>query len=442
MRFNFFLPALLFCLPGMLLAQNNWSLEECINYAHANNLTVKRTQLQAEIAKNDYFQSKMNALPDVNAGMSRSYAFGRQVNQFTNEFQQNNTINDNYGVEANLNIFNGLQNYNAIKQNEFAVLASLQNVERQKVQIAFDIAADYLNILFAEELLEINKSQREVTQMQVDRTGKLVEAGSLAKGDLLEIEAQLASEDLNVTNAQNNLNLAYLNLTQLLDLDSTGGFAVFIPDSVEPDLITPLVPATQVYAEALEYLPHVKRAEYELKSYEYNLARQKGRRSPQIYARGGWGTGFSSYFRDSLDISYGDQLDGNSNTTVNLGISIPIFNKWQVNNAISNARIGVVDAELNLELVKQELYKNIQQAHNDALSARAKYESAIQAVTSYSESFNYTEQKFNVGIVNSVEYNVAKNNYIRAESEMLQAKYEYLFAVKILDFYRGIPLSL
>jgi outer membrane protein len=421
-----------------------WSLEDCINYAHANNLQVKRAELQAGIAENNYFQSKMNVLPDLNAGMSRTYAFGRQVNQFTNEFLQNNTVNDNLGIEANLNIFNGFQTYNGIKRNEFAVLASLQNVEREKIEITFNIATDYLNILFSEELLGVAKSQLEVTSQQVDRTSKLVQAGSLAKGDLLEIEAQRASESLNLTNAQNNVNLAYLNLTQLLDLDSTGGFSIVMPDTVQINPDAPVISAVKVYSEASTSLPHVKSAEFNLQSNAYNLAVQKGRRSPQLYARTAWGTGYSSEFRDTLGVTfgYGRQFDGNMNTSVSVGLRVPIFNNWNTNNAISNAKINVFDAEYSLDLVKQQLYKNIQQAHNDAVSARDKYQSAIHAVESYRESFHYTEQKFNVGIVNSVEYNIAKNNFIKAESEMLQAKYEYIFAIKILDFYRGIPLSL
>ncbi len=419
-----------------------WTLEDCINHAHANNLQIKRTELQSEIADNNYLQSKLNIAPDLNAGATRTYNFGRQIDPYTNDFIQSNTINDNFGVSANLDVFNGLQTFNNIKKNEYVMLASIQNVEKEKVEITLNIASDYLNILFAEELLQINKNQMEITSLQVDRTGKLVDAGSSAKGDLLEIQAQLASEKLNVTNSQNNLNLAYLNLTQLLDLDSVQGFAVIMPDTVEPDL-TKIVPsAGEVYNDAITYLPHIKSAEYELRSYERDLAIQKGRRSPRLYLTGSWGTGLSSYAKDSLGFSYADQFDGNSNSTLLLGISIPIFNNWYVNNSISNAKVRVYDAEYSLDQVKQQLYKSIQQAHNEAISASEKFNSAIEAVNSYRESFHYTEQKYNVGIVNSVEYNIAKNNFIKAESDLLQAKYQYIFAVKILDFYRGIPITL
>ncbi len=442
MKINYLLLILFLIFQLAGYSQTIWTLEDCINYAHANNLQIKRTELQSEIADNNYFQSKLNIAPDLNAGASRTYNFGRQIDPFTNDFIQSNTLNDNFGVSANLNLFNGLQTFNNIKKNEYIMLASIQNVEKEKIEITLNIASAYLNILFAEELLQINMNQMKVTELQVDRTTKLVDAGSSAKGDLMEIQAQLASEKLNVTNAQNNLNLAYLNLTQLLDLDSVSGFEIILPDTVEPDLTSPIATAGEVYNDALTYLPHIKGAEYELMSYERDLAIQKGRRSPQLYVNGTWGTGFSSYFKDTLGISYSDQLDGNANSTLLLGISVPIFNNWYVNNAISNAKVRVYDAEYSFDQVKQQLYKNIQQSHNDALSASEKYNSSIEAVNSYRESFHYTEQKYNVGIVNSVEYNIAKNNYIKAESDLLQAKYEYIFAVKILDFYRGIPITL
>jgi outer membrane protein len=438
--------SILFLLLGVFSfqahAQTSWSLEDCINYAHANNLQIKRTQLQADMADNNYFQSKMYVLPDLNASANRSYNYGRQIDRTTNTFVNSNQVGDNFGINSSLNLFNGLQTYNNIKRAQFAMLASLQNVEKEKIDITFEIASAYLNILFKKELLEASKSQMDVTQLQVDRTRKLVDAGSSARGDLLEIQAQLASERLNVTNNQNDLNLAYLNLTQLLDLKTTEDFMIVFPDTIQPDLISPIVSPEQVYTEALTYLPHIKSSEYELESYRRYLAIQQGRRSPQFYLSGRWNTLYSSYAKDSLGFSYADQMDLNNNKSFTIGISVPIFNNWQVNNSISNAKIQVYDAEFSLNQVKQQLYKNIQQAYNDATSAREKFNSAIEAVNSYRESFHYTEQKFNVGIVNSVEYNIAKNNFIRAESELLQAKYEYIFGLKILDFYRGIPITL
>ena len=318
------------------------------------------------------------------------------------------------------------------------------NMERQKVELTLNIATAYLDILFKEELLEVNKNQMEVTSLQAERTKKLVEAGSSAKGDYLEMQSQLASEKLNVTNAKNDLNVSYLNLTQLLDLDSTEGFEIVVPDTINANINLDLTPAADIYQEALTNLPYIKQAEYNLKSTEYNLAVQQGRRSPQVYFSTSWGTGYSSTLTDNTGnfVPYSDQINGNKNTNVSIGVSIPIFNRGEINNSISNAKIQVYDAKYSLDQTKQQLYKEIQQAHNDAVAARDRFYSATEAVNSYKESFHYTEQKYNVGMVNSVEYSIAKNNYIKAESELLRAKYQYIFSAKILDFYRGKSLSL
>ncbi|HBH50109.1 MAG TPA: hypothetical protein DDX98_15800 [Bacteroidales bacterium] len=425
-------------------AQKEWSLSECIEYAHANNLRVKSAEYQADIANNDLFQAKMNILPDVNAGASRYYNFGHTVDMQTNSFSDNDFLSDSYEIGASVFLFTGLRNYNNIKANEYLALSRLQDVEREKVEITFEIATAYLRILFNRELLEIARSQRDVTNLQVERTDKLVEAGSAARGDLLEIIAQRAAEDLNVTNAQNDLNLAYLNLTQLLDLDSVAGFEVFVPDTVDPDFAAPIIDVPTVFYDGLGFLPHVKSAEYTLLASEKNLAIQKGRLSPTLSLSSNWGTGYSENVRD-LDgeiISYSEQFRNLDYQNLFITLRVPIFNKWSVKNDISNAKITVLDAENTLDLTKQQLYKEIQQAYNDAVSAKEKYKSANEAVISYAEAFGYTEQKFNVGIVNSVEYNIAKNNFIKAESDLLQAKYEYVFALKILDFYRGIPMTL
>jgi outer membrane protein len=427
-------------------SQKPWNLSDCIDYAYANNIQIKRTQLQADVARTNLLQSRTNILPDLNGNFNRRYSYGFAVDPFTNTSLPNNSTIDNYSITSQMSLFNGLQNYNNIKANHFATLAALQNVEKEKIEITFSISSAYLAILFQQELVQVSESQKEVTRLQVTRTQKLVDAGSVAQGDLLEIQAQLANENLNVTNAQNDLKLSILNLGQLLDLDSVSGFQIVTPDTIDPETMNVLPSVTDVYADALAYFPHIKSAEYQLKSDESLLAMQKGKVSPMIYLSGNIYTGYTDPVYDingnTFDYSYRDQLNDKFAQSINIGINIPIFNRLEVRNGISTARIRVEDSKFVLDQVKQQLYKNIQQAHNDAVSAFDKYISAKEAVNSYKESFHYTEQKFNVGIVNSVEYSISKNNYIKAESDLLKAKYEYLFAVKILDFYRGTPITL
>jgi len=439
MKIKLFLLAALILISFQGHAQKKWTLTDCIDYAHANNLQIKRQLLQAEISKNDYFQSKMNILPSVNAGFERNVTLGDILVDTT---IYKNATQDNAWANAKVNLFAGLQNYNRIRMSEYSMLSKIQDVEKEKIEITLNIATAYLDILFKKELLQVNASQMDISSQQVERTKKLVDAGSVAKGDLLEIQAQLASEKYNVTKARNDLKLSYLNLTQILDLDSVAGFEIDFQDTVSINVLSEILPEMEVYYSALDYLPHIKSAEYQLESFQKASAIQKGKLSPTIYANSSIGTYYNSNYDKQFNQAYSDQFDMHLNKTVGVGISIPIFNKWEVMNGISNSKIQVSDAELQLAQLKQQLFKEIQQAHNDAISARDKYNSAIEAVSSYTESFKYTEQKYNVGIVNSVEYNIAKNSFIKSQSDLLQAKYQYIFAVKILDFYKGVPISL
>lgn len=436
--------SVLFLSGQTVFSQKQWSLTECIDYAHANNLSVKQAQYQASIASNDLFQSKLNLLPDLNANAGRTYSYGHILDRNTNEFGNSSNFSDNYSLNTSVRLFSGLTNYNSIKLNEYNTLSKMQEVEKEKIELTLDIASAYLQILFSRELLDVAISQRDIAQLQVERTSKLVEAGSVARGDLLEIKAQLAAEEYNVTSKENEKEIAYLNLTQLLDLKSIEGFDVVIPASIDSNLSIPVTDVSIVYSEALLFLPHIKSAEYLVEANEKYYLVQKGRLSPSLLASGSWTTGYSTSNVDpgGIRYPYNEQLDNFSGKSLTFGLQVPIFNKWEVKNAISNARIGVMSAENTLNLTKQQLYKEIQQSYIDAVSSSDKYKSAYEAVESYREAFAYTEQKFNVGIVNSVDYNIAKNNYIKAQSELLKAKYEYVFAVKILDFYRGIPITL
>ncbi|MBN2212663.1 MAG: TolC family protein [Bacteroidales bacterium] len=450
--------------------QKVWTLEECIGYAHQNNLQIKRQELTARISNNNFNQSKFNILPNLNAGVSRNMNFGRSVDPFTNEFITENTNADNYYAQSGLNLFNGLQTYNTIQSYKYQFLKNSEDVIKAKNDITLQIALAYLQILFNKELVEIALSQYEVTLLQIEKTKKLVDVGNIAVGELYKMEAQAASENLNVTNARNNLKLAFLDLTQLLDLDSAEGFDIVTPVGLEINLNDKLEDVNTIYQAAVKFLPQIKSAEYQLKGYEKYLAIQQGRRSPQISMRGTYYTGYSDA-RSKLDVNsvydqtigylrgdlnqpvtapsygiteypYNEQIKDNAYKSLSLSISIPVFNNRQVETGISNAKISVMDSKLELDQAKQVLYKEIQQAHADAVAALEKFKSGVEAVKSNEEAFNYTQQKFDVGLINYVDYNISKNELLKANSELLQAKYEYIFKIKILDFYMGKSIVL
>lgn len=466
MKNIFILTLVLFIItPNLIISQQTWTLEDCINYAHQNNIQIKRQELAADVAKNNYSRSKFEVLPDLNAGYSRDWNYGRYVDPFTNDFITQNTISDDYYAQSNLNLFNGFQTYNSIQAAKYRFLSNKEEVEKVKNDITLQIAMSYLQILFSKELLEIARNQYDVTLLQVEKTKKMVDVGNMARGELYRMEALAASEKLNITNANNNLKLSYLDLTQLLDLDSAEGFEIVQPVNLDILTAETLSDVNTIYQQALENLPQIKSSEFMLKNSEKNLAVQRGKRSLHLSLQGTYYTGYSNA-RDQIDINapydefvgyvhgdenqevtkpsfrtmkypYLDQLSDNTYKSLSFSLGIPIFNKRLVENQISNAKISVLDAKYELELSKQILYKEIQQAHTDAIAALDKYKASYEAVKANEEAFKYTQQKFDVGLVNSVDYNIAKTDLLKTRSELAQAKFEYIFKIKILDFYAG-----
>ena len=425
--------------------QKKWSLEDCINYALENNIQIKRQVLQAEIAEQNNMQSKYELLPNLNAGLDHTFSSGRSLNTETYNWEDRKNQDGRMGMSSDLVIFNGFKNYNNIEKTKYDLMSTLSNVDKVKNDISLQIATSYLQILFDEELLEIAKSQLEVTQLHVSKMEKMVEVGNRAKGDLLDIIAQSATEKLQVTNANNQLKLSILNLTQLLDLDSVGDFSIAIPANLNIEEYN--LPTLDVlFNNALTNFPQIKSSEYYVKSNEKSLAIAKADRYPSLNLNSLYYTRYNKLATDpvtsSADYSYSNQIGDNQYRSLTLSLSVPIFNRRQVYRNVSNAKISLHDSKYRLNQTKQVLYKEIQQAYADAVAALEKYYSAREAVVSNEEAFKYTEQKFNVGLLSSIEFNEAKNNLTRAKSELTQAKYEYIFKSKILDFYKGEAISL
>lgn len=430
-----------------------WTLLDCVSYAYENNIMIKQQGLNTNFNENTLKQSRINQAPNVNASVSHSYTQGRSLNEATYLYTTQDQNASSFNINSSVTLFSGLQQRNTIKQNEYTLLAGLQDVEKLKNDISVNIALSYLQILLNKELLEITNSQIEVTYQQIIRTEKLVEAGSLPEGNLLEINAQAAREEMQVISGQNQLDISYLTLTQILDLDSAGGFDIEVPDLssiINEDYI--ISPVDVVYRDALNIMPEIKGAEFRLKSSEQELKIAKGARSPSFSLNGSWGTVYSDA-RSRLVFDPGtgnisqefypfwDQLNDSRNWGINLGMYIPVFNGWMINTGISNARLNIVNFQYELKNTRNLLYKEIQQAHADASAALKKFRASETAVASMKEAFRYTEHKFNVGLLNSVDYSTSKNQLTQAQSELLQAKYEYVFYINVLEFYRGKPIE-
>jgi len=433
--------------------EKKWSLEDCIQYAIDNNIQIKQQKLNTRLNENALKQSKLNRLPNFNAGTNYSFSTGRVLDMTTYRFTNNsvNYVGTNAGT--NMNLFSGFKTKNTIKQNKYRLMASMAELDRVKNDISMNIALAYLQILLDKELLEVARQQVAITRLQIDRTRKLVNAGSVPLGNLLEIQAQAASEEMQEINASNALDLAYLNLTQILDLDSVTGFDIIIPEIEDPDSNYIIPEISEVFSDAMNMMPQIKSAGYQLKSSELALRIAKSSRSPRLNLSGSFNTSFSDNRQKVLRVDpvegiiYGNypfwnQMDDNRYWGIGLGMSIPIFNNWQVERSVKDAKINIENAQLQLQNEKNRLYKEIQQAYADARAALKKYLVTRKTVSSMEESFRYTSEKFDVGLVTSVDYNMAKNQLTNARSDMLRAKYEFVFKVNVLNFYRGKPFNL
>jgi outer membrane protein len=293
-------------------------------------------------------------------------------------------------------------------------------------------------------MVTVSEEVLKITQLQIDRTGKLVDAGSLAKGSLLEIEAQFAREELDVVNAQNRVQLAYLNLYQFLELPSTESFKIEKPMLPEIGANMTMLNTMDVFKNAVEIRPAVKSAEFKLESARKQLLIAKGNLLPTLSLGGNYYNFYNNKYTDFLKnkIVFKDQLKSNERYGFGLTLNIPIFNRYQAQTQVKNSQIQLENTELQLQSTKNLLRKDIEQAYTNALAAFKRYVANQKAVVSSKEAFRYTEEKFNVGMINSVEYNQTKNNLTKAQSDLLQAKYEYIFRTKILDFYNGQAIEL
>jgi len=445
----------------------SWSLQQCIDYAWEHNISIKQSEISQDIAKNNVTQSKGNLLPTVTGLVSQTYNYGLTVNPFTNTFANGEVTADDFALTGSFTVFGGLQNQNTIRQNEATYKASAYDLQSNKNNIALNIAQAYLQILLNMELLEEAKGQQEVSMQEVEHTEKLVDAGSLAKSNLLDIQSQEANDEVNTVTAQNQLDISTLALVQLLDLDSAQNFRIIRPEIAIPE--NPSIDNPDiVYSTALTNQPDIHSAQLKWESSERTKAINQGGLYPRLSVTGSVGTGYSTAnvttvptidtIRGSLNgfpisipfpseaeggiIPFSQQFRSNRNESFGFRLTIPILNGLQSNIAYQNAKLNEQNAYYNYVTAQLNLRKNVQQAYADAFAALKKFHAEEKSVASLTESYGYTRSKFDVGAATALDYNTAKTNLAKAESDMLQAKYTYVFKLKVLDYYEGKPLKL
>ena len=420
-----------------LMAQQSWTLEECIEYAHANNLQVKQQMIAVKQAEINVKQSKLDFIPSFNASAGHNFNWGKSVNindlEITNQLTQSTTAN----VSASTPVIEGLAKHNVLKSNRTQLHISQQEVEKLKNEITISITQAYLQVLLS---MEIEKSARESfnsVEQQVARTKLLVDAGSQPYSALLDIEAQLAAERVQLVTATNDIKSNCLTLAQLMDLPQGSTFNIEIPEIDDSLALFIKEEIDGIYNRATT-LPQIRSAELMLQKSRYDYKTQKGYLYPSISFNAGYGT----YFSDSQSSRFFDQFNENRNPSIGFSLSVPIFNGWRRSAAVRNARLNVESAEIELERRHHNLYKEIQQASNNAENSYEKYKAALQNMKASEESFQYVEDKFNAGALNGTDYIVAKTNLFKSQSEFYQTKFQYIFQLKILDFYKGTPIKL
>jgi outer membrane protein len=451
--------------------QEKWSLQKCIEHALENNLQIKQQDLSVQISGNNKQMSLLRIAPTVNLGGDHSYNFGQTIDRYTNTFASDRVQSDNFYGSTRMTIFSGLQQYNNYKKSQLDFEASKLDAEQQRRDVVLTIVNSYLQILFAMELKSTAEAQVAITEQQVQRTKKLVEVGSLAKGNLFDMEAQLANEELAMVNAKNSLDLAYLNLAQQLVIVDVENFRILKPDLKLPSNAVLNESAASLVEHALMNQSNIKSAELKTLSAEKSVAISKGALLPSLSVSGSFGSGYSGAAKSPIGnpivnmqlagatesgegvylptydyttsvIPFANQIDNNLNKSVGFSLTIPIFNGGQTHYGIKNAKSNLEITRLTEEQTVNAVTQNIQQAYYDSKAAYQKYLASNKSVLALKESFKYTNERFSVGMVNALDYNDAKNKLAKAESDLLQAKFEYIFTLKILDYYKGIDLGL
>lgn len=415
-----------------------WTLHDCIEYALSHNIKVKQTALQVDQREIDLNTAKSNILPGVSASASENLSFGRGLTA-DNTYANTNTTSTGFSLGADMTLFRGLRNKNNIELSKLNLKAASQDLEKARDDIRLAVAQAYVQVLYKMEINEVALRQVEIDSQQVVRLAEMRDNGKAAQADVAVQEATLAQSRLTAVQAEHALRLAELDLVQLLDLPSPKGFSVQIPDKGEPEL--PTVSPDEIFDEAVGSKPVVQAQEIRVSYAERNIALAKGGYLPTLSLSGGLGT---NYYTNSGSTSakFLDQLSNNFSQYVGMSLSIPIFSRMSNRNQVRSAKLNYQTQQLQLDQTKKDLYKEIQQAWYNAVAAYRKFESSKDAEKAAIESFSLVQAKYENGKATITEFNESKNQYLKASSDLAQARYEAMYQAELLDYYRGIDMEL
>ena len=417
-----------------------WTLPECIDYAIEHNISLKQrenTRRQNEVSLNT---AKNSRLPDLNAGISENLGFGRSLGM-DNTYSKNNTSNTSFQISTSVPILTGNRIENTIKLNQLNLEASTADLEKARNDIRTQIAQQYIQIVYDTEILAVAKRQIGIDSLQLYRLQEMERNGKATLTEVLQQQSTMEQSRLTATQAENTYRLDLLALTQLLELPSPEGFSIVIPTlpSNSSSLIN--VNPEIIYQEAIAVKPEVQAEQLRLKASDANILIAKSAKYPTLSFNAGLGTNYyktlnGNYKQDS----FSSQIKNNFSQSLGLQLNVPIFNRYATRNSVKSASIDKENQQLALDNVKKTLYKEIQQVYYNTIAAEAKYKSSLQAEVTSKDAFNLTQSKYENGKATITEFNESKNNMMKAESDLVQARYQLIYQKALIDFYRGKEL--
>lgn len=419
-----------------------WTLQECVDYALKNNLAVKTNLLNAETSKVNLDQSKFQMLPTLNGGGSYGYNWGRNIDPTTNQFETERINSINFQASSSLLLFNGFRLFNNYKQSVTDNEAAAEDFIKAKNDVIINVVTLYTTVIFNKELLSNAQSQLTTTTQQLERTRKLAEAGSVPRGNVLDLDAQQASNELNVITNENAVNLSILRLKQALQIPGSQTMDIEVPElSVADGTIDET--AEQIYEKALTAMPEVRSARLKLQSSLFAFKAARGSYFPRLSVNGNLFTNYSSAIDDRIPGGYsrGEQLNDNLAQSASLQLQIPIFNGYQTRASVKRSYFNTQQAEINLTSAENTLRQSVETSYNDASASSKTYQSALRLVNAREEAFRMLKQRYDNGAANFVEYQTAENALFQAKSDLVRAKYDFIFKKKVLDFYQGKPIE-
>lgn len=468
---NKLLAGILFICSMQTSAQNTMTLRECVETGIANNFDVQQKQLQAESAEANWKQSKLNMLPDLNAGAGHSFNQGRSIDPFTNSPVTQSFNSSNYSVGSGVVLFNGLVIQNSIRQNSLTYQASRMDWQQEKDNLTINIILAYLEVLSSADQLAQARSQAALSEEQVKRLEVLNREGAIKPSDLSDVRGQYATDQLSIISTQNALESARIRLAGLMNVPYNRNLVL---EKIEPETFAARYEETpeKIYETALQDLALVKAAEFRKQSAARAIKVARGQLFPTLSFNGNAFTNYSSvamqsrylnttdrisddyvvvngsqlplvYKQDhfnSSKISYNDQLNNNLYTSFGFNLNIPIFNSLQQRNRIRQAKINYKSSELVVKTTKTQLGQAIDQAYVNMNTAAERYKAILLQIDAFTESFRAAGIRFDSGVGNSIDYLTAKNNLDRASINLIIAKYDYVLRTKILDYYQGKQL--